>query len=102
MKSLKLPADLRIQSASALRDRLLAALDGTGVLRLQGGGVERIDTAGLQLLVAAAQDATQRGRELRLVAPSAPLAEGIERLGLEDFFSLSDKQADSRRPQDKN
>lgn len=102
MKSLKLPADLRIQSATALRERLSAALDGTGVLRLQGGGVERLDTAGLQLLVAAAQAAAQRGRELRLVAPSAPLAEGLERLGLDVFFSLPDKQVGRSRPQGKN
>ncbi len=102
MKSLKLPADLRIQSATALRDRLLAALDGTGPLRLQGGGVARLDTAGLQLLVAAAQEAARRGRELRLAAPSAPLAEGIERLGLHDFFPLPDKQDGRNRPQGKN
>jgi len=102
MKSLKLPADLRIQSATALRDRLLVALEGTGPLRLQAAGVARLDTAGLQLLVAAAREAARRGRELRLAAPSAPLTEGLERLGLEDYFSLPDKQGGRGRPQDKN
>ncbi|NGX16204.1 STAS domain-containing protein [Wenzhouxiangella sp. XN24] len=102
MKSLKLPADLRIQSATALRDRLSVALEGSGPLRLQGGAVARLDTAGLQLLAAAAQEATRRGRELRLAAPSAPLAEGLERLGLDDFFSHSDKQGGRARSQGKN
>jgi len=102
MKSLKLPADLRIQSATALRSRLLAALDGTGPLRLQGSGVARLDTAGVQLLVAAAQEAARRSRELRLVSPSAPLTEALERLGLEDFFPVPNNQGGAHRPQGKS
>lgn len=94
MKSLKLPSDLRIQSATMVRDRLLTALEGSGPLRLQGGAVERVDTAGVQLLVAAAAEAQRRGRDLRLVAPSAALADGLGGLGFAELFSLPEARAE--------
>lgn len=94
MKSLKLPPDLRIQSATTVRDRLLRALEGSGPLRLQGGAVERVDTAGVQLLVAAKAEAGRRGRELQLVAPSTALAEGLAGLGFASLFSLPEPRAD--------
>lgn len=97
MKSLKLPEDLRIQAAATLRDRLLVALDGTGALRLQGGDVARLDTAGLQLLVAAAAEAKCRGRELHLVAPAKSLKEGLRRLGLDELSPPKANKARARR-----
>lgn len=99
MKSLKLPADIRIQSASALHERLSVALDGAGRLRLHCAEVTRLDTAGLQLLVAAAAEARRRGRELQLVAPSQVLRDGLQRLGLETHFSFPATKARSTRVQ---
>ncbi|HKK03654.1 MAG TPA: STAS domain-containing protein [Gammaproteobacteria bacterium] len=99
MKSLKLPADMRIGAAAAVRDRLLAALEGAGPLRLHGREVARLDASGIQLLVAAAAEAGRRGRELRLASASETLATAVQRLGLQETLSLPDKKgAAGRRP----
>ncbi|NHA13392.1 STAS domain-containing protein [Thioalkalivibrio sp. XN279] len=84
MKSLTLPPDLRIQHASSLQQRLLQALEGTGRLRLRAAAVERVDAAGLQLLLAAQHEADRRGRSMDLEAPAPVLLEGLQRLGLGD------------------
>jgi len=97
MKSLKLPADMRISAAASVRDRLLAALEGAGPLRLHGREVSRLDASGIQLLVAAAAEATRRGRQLRLVSASATLATAVERLGLQETLPLPENKGATRR-----
>lgn len=99
MKSLKLPADMRIGAAASVRDRLLAALEGAGPLRLNGREVARLDASGIQLLVATAAEATRRGRELKLASASETLAAAVTRLGLQETLSLPEKKsATGRRP----
>ena len=104
MKSLTLPSDLRIQHAASLQQRLLQALEGQGQLRLRAAAVERVDAAGLQLLLAARHEAERRGRHLVLEAPSASLADGLQQLGLGDQIpTLATKSAGGarrRKPQE--
>lgn len=84
MKSLTLPSDLRIQHAASLQQRLLQALEGTGRLRLRAAAVERVDTTGLQLLLASSHEAARRGRSVVIEAPSEVLAKGLQQVGLAD------------------
>jgi anti-anti-sigma regulatory factor len=80
MRHFALPSQLDIRNAETLRRELLAAA-GTGpALLLEGSAVERVDTAGLQLLASAllGSPATACG----VSGASDVLREGAETLGL--------------------
>ena len=71
-----LPACLTRREVPAQQKRLEAAI-AAGIATIDASAVALIDTAGLQLLLAASAD----GR-IRYVAPSATLREAATRLGL--------------------
>ena len=52
-----LPADFRLGSVADVKAELVAAFDAPAA-QLDGAGVERVDTAALQLLVAFRREAT--------------------------------------------
>lgn len=70
------------EEAAALRSGLLAALEARQPLLLDAGGIEVIDTAALQLLVALAIDCMERGTAFCWKARSAPAEEAIRQLGV--------------------
>jgi phospholipid transport system transporter-binding protein len=82
-----LPADYRMAELSALRDRFLLALDAP-LNTLEAIGVERVDTAALQLLVAFHRDAQARGGQVAWAGVSVPLRDAAERLGLTKTLAL--------------
>jgi anti-anti-sigma regulatory factor len=63
------------------------AADGDPVV-VDGSAVERIDTAGLQLLVAFARRQKEAGRRLHWEAASPALLSGSARLGLNEALGL--------------
>jgi ABC-type transporter Mla MlaB component len=71
-------ADLQFSLVAARGDPLL----------VDGGSVERIDTAGLQLLVALAQRQQRSGGRLEWKSVSTELQKGSERLGLGEALDL--------------
>ena len=83
-----LRAQLTISEAPAVQRELVDACAGDGPLTLDGAAVERIDTAGLQLLVALAKSAGVAGRTLRWTACSPALAQAAQRLGLARALQL--------------
>jgi phospholipid transport system transporter-binding protein len=82
-----LPADCRMAELSALRDQLLLARDAP-LSTLEAGGVERVDTAALQLLVAFHRDAQTRGTQVAWAGVSAPLQNAAQQLGLTKTLAL--------------
>jgi ABC-type transporter Mla MlaB component len=82
-----LPADCRMAELPALRDQFVLALDAP-LSTLEAIGVERVDTAALQLLVAFHRDAQARGRTVAWNGVSAPLRDAVERLGLTKTLAL--------------
>lgn len=80
---LRLAGEVTIYQAAQLKQDLLAALDGCGSgLALDLAQVTELDTAGLQLLLAARETARARRQALRLEAPSAAVLEVLELVGL--------------------
>jgi phospholipid transport system transporter-binding protein len=79
---IELAGNLDIGRAAELRTPLVEALEATHALELELSRVERADTAGLQLLLALARSARERGIAIRWSAPSKPLVETAQRLGL--------------------
>jgi phospholipid transport system transporter-binding protein len=82
-----LPADCRMAELPALRDQFLLAL-AAPLSTLEASGVERVDTAALQLLAAFHRDAQTRGRQVAWAGVSASLRDAAERLGLTKTLAL--------------
>ena len=84
---LKLDPRCTLQEAAQLQSRLIAASGNP--LVVDGSAVERIDTAGLQLLVALARRQQQAGRALQWQAASPALRSCTARLGLSAALGLA-------------
>lgn len=98
------PAGLRLEASCTLRDsidmqfQLLAVDFGDSDVLVDGSAVERIDTAGLQMLVSFAKHQASRGKPVRWTAASSELTRGSQALGLSDLLGLpqSDNGSESR------
>ena len=86
-----MPADFRIADVTDMHRQLRAALDGSAIV-LDGGAVDRVDTAALQLLVAFQHEARKRERAVSWAAVSAPLQDAAGQLGLAQTLALPAKQ----------
>ena len=71
-----------IHEAQALRAHLLERATQPGPYEIDGGGVEQIDTAGVQLVVAFALDCLERNVHYVWKARSPALEEAIRVLGV--------------------
>ena len=81
-RTMQLEPELTIYSAAALRQALYDALaDGAG-LTLDLGQVCEIDSAGVQLLIAAARHAAAAGQPFALTGHSTAVQDAFELLGL--------------------
>lgn len=69
-RDITVSGELTIYTASEWRDRLIGEMAGNDDLRLQLAEVAEIDSAGLQLLLAAKRQASGEGRQLELANPS--------------------------------
>jgi anti-sigma B factor antagonist len=99
-QGLSLDGELTIYRAAALKDQLLAALrDGGGSLKVDVSAVTELDTAGLQVLMAAKQAAVDRGGDLHLTGHSTAVLEVFELCNVAGFFGdplVIDGQAPNR------
>jgi len=87
-----LPSVLDLPAASDLRDTLLDALsrDTAGDLVLKAGAVERISTASVQVVLAAAAGFKAAARRLVIEEASAAVTDTFNHLGLaDDLDSIS-------------
>lgn len=74
--------------AREIRESLLDCFKQSNSVVVVGSEVERISTLGIQVLVSAALEATERGGSLTLSAPSTPLIDGLATLGLGDTIPV--------------
>ncbi|MBS0372969.1 MAG: STAS domain-containing protein [Proteobacteria bacterium] len=84
-----LPADLQIRGATALAATLRAAV-AAGAEDVDASQVALVDTAGLQLLIAAGRLASAHGRALRWQRPSTALVDAANRLGVARQLGLGE------------
>ena len=84
----ELPADLGIENAASLRERLEAVLDDEQPVELAGGGVQRLHTAGLQLLALFCRERQKQGRAVVWHEPAPMLAGASRLLGLEPVMRV--------------
>jgi ABC-type transporter Mla MlaB component len=82
-----LPADCRIADLATVKAALEAALSAPAAV-LDGGMVERVDTAALQLLAVFRREAAARGVAVEWRGASDVLRDGAARLGLTQTLEL--------------
>lgn len=85
---LVLPAELTIYQAADFKARLLAPGPVTRDRVFDASAVERVDLAGLQLLLLAQRECAAAGHVLVLKQPSDALSEPLALLGLGELFTL--------------
>jgi anti-sigma B factor antagonist len=91
--TLRLDGELTIYTAQETRLILLQSLAGLAddptqtVLQIDLSGVSEVDTAGMQLLMAARQQAQAQDKDVRLVGHGPAVTEVIELLGLPAYFA---------------
>jgi anti-anti-sigma regulatory factor len=81
-----LPSVLDLTAAEPLCLSLLERLSVADSMMVVGTEVERVSTAAIQVLLAAAADARARGVAFRLEAPSETLVSALQDLGLAANF----------------
>lgn len=89
----KLEKNLHIMIVESLHEELEEIVQAGDELELDGGQVEKCDTACLQLLVAVNQSLQQRESSIQWVATSEVLVESAQRLGLAQFIGLEKQDA---------
>lgn len=82
-----LPADCRLAAQAALKARLEEVLPDGDII-IDATGLERVDTAALQLLVLFRRELEQRGGTLSWLGTNDVLAEAAGVLGLEQLLNL--------------
>ncbi|TJY62831.1 STAS domain-containing protein [Sinimarinibacterium sp. CAU 1509] len=87
--AVKLPADLGIESARELQQRLSATLDDSAPLILDAHEVTRVHTAALQLLGMFFRDRRAAGYRTQWRRPSAALCDSAGLLGMTNLLELS-------------
>jgi phospholipid transport system transporter-binding protein len=86
-EALTLPQDCTIPAARALKALLVQQLDAAEVV-LDASAVERVDTAGLQLLAAFARDRLQAGHATNWQGAEAQIRPAADLLGLTEMLAL--------------
>lgn len=86
--ALRLEPSCTLREAADLHFSMLAIRQEAAPLAIDAGAVERIDTAGLQLLASLARARVAAGGTLNWVAVSPELARCAARLGLEQTLAL--------------
>ncbi|MEN1941475.1 STAS domain-containing protein [Luteimonas sp. MJ246] len=96
MTHLSLQTDLGIEHVAELQAALQPHLDAPA-LRLDGGSVERVHAAGLQLLHAFVRDRAARGHQTTITGASPTLAGAARQLALDRSLGLDPADAGPAR-----
>ncbi|ALI10854.1 MULTISPECIES: lipid asymmetry maintenance protein MlaB [Pseudomonas] len=86
---LVLEGPLTIYTAAERKDLLLELFPLAQEVEMDLGGVDEMDTAGLQLLVLIKQESLRHGSSLLLSNPSTAVLDALDMSGLHNFFDES-------------
>jgi ABC-type transporter Mla MlaB component len=86
--SFTVAAECTVADASSLKSELARLLDDTEVVTLDIGAVQRIDTAGLQLIATFVREREAHGRQVKWQGNAPVLATAAQLLGLSTLLKL--------------
>ncbi len=82
-------AECTVADASSLKAGLAKLLDESGVVTLDVSAVQRIDTAGLQVITTFVRERESQGRQVEWRGSAPALTAAAKLLGLSSFLKLS-------------
>jgi ABC-type transporter Mla MlaB component len=82
-------AECTVADASSLKAGLAKLLDESGIVTLDVSAVQRIDTAGLQVIAAFVRERESQGRQVEWRGSAPALTAAAKLLGLSSFLKLS-------------
>ena len=83
----EIAGELDLHESARFEEQVSAALTDVATIELDASGLTFIDSAGLQALLAARDDARERGIHFRFTAVSEQVARVVEVAGLHDLLS---------------
>jgi ABC-type transporter Mla MlaB component len=86
--SFSIAAECTVADASSLKASLAKLLDDSGVVTLDVSAVQRIDTAGLQVIATFIRERESQGRQVQWHGHAPALSNAARLLGLGDFLKL--------------
>lgn len=86
--TLRLATLCTVREASELRLQMLKLLETSEIVRIDAAGVQRVDTAALQLLVAFVRERSDAKRTVAWDGCSTAFLQAAQRLGLESALAL--------------
>lgn len=81
-------AECTVADAGTLKSALAKLLDDTGVVTLDIGSVQRIDTAGLQVITTFVRERESLGRQVEWLGAAPSLVAAAKLLGLSSLLKL--------------
>ena len=87
--SFAVAAECTVADASSLKSGLSKLLEEPGTVTLDIGSVQRIDTAGLQVIAAFIQERGSHGREVQWRGSAPALSAAAKLLGLDALLKLA-------------
>lgn len=81
-----LDGEMTIYTAASMKERLLSPVLQHDETEFDLAAVSEVDSAGLQLMIAAKTEAARHGRTLRFVAHSPAIVEMLELTNMASFF----------------
>ncbi|MGE5467580.1 MAG: lipid asymmetry maintenance protein MlaB [Ignavibacteria bacterium] len=87
IQHMALAGEVTVFNAGDVRQKLLAALNGTDDVDVDLSQVTEIDTAGVQLIVAAKREAAERNKELHFSGCSPVVLDVMGLLGLSAYLT---------------
>lgn len=88
MQTIRLPAELDISRVAEMQADLKAGLGSDGECELDALNVSRVDTSGVQMILAFMRSAQARGVSVRLANPPEHLVLAIAKLGLTEVIPV--------------
>ncbi|ALO34954.1 hypothetical protein CMT41_09675 [Colwellia sp. MT41] len=85
---IKFPNDLTIAQVDEYRALIIPLIDDQDVITIDDSELTRIDTIGVQFILAVVTYITAQGKEIKWQSKSSVLKESIQKLGISDAILL--------------
>ncbi len=85
---IKLPNELTIAQVDSYKSQILPQIDDLDVITIDDGDLARIDTIGVQFMIAVLTYITDQGKQIQWKSNSSVLKESVTQLGINEAIFL--------------
>ncbi len=85
---IKFPSDLTIAQVDEYQAQILPLIDDHDIITIDDGDLVRIDTIGVQFILAVVTYIIAQGKDIKWQSKSTVLKESIQQLGISDVILL--------------